>query len=84
MTAVSIPALFNCAKGFPASTPSSCFSSPTSTMRGSLSEVAIRSRPRICSLEASEDSSTTSTVPACAARSSRRLRGVARPSTTPV
>ncbi len=61
-TAVVIPAAFNCAKGLPASTPSSCFSSPTNTTRGRRSAVAMRSRLLICSLDESEDSSTTSTV----------------------
>ncbi|MDE0032407.1 MAG: hypothetical protein OXU75_04680 [Deltaproteobacteria bacterium] len=37
----------------------------------------------ICWLNASEDSPTTNTVLAGAVRSSRRLRGVARPSTIP-
>ena len=83
ITAVCIPARLSCSNGFPASTAPSCFSSPTSTTRGTRSVVATRSSPRICSLDASEDSSTTSTVFENEARRLRSPLAVPRPSTIP-
>ena len=62
MTAVFMPARCSCANGLPASTASSCFSSPTSTTRGMRSASAIRRRSRAWTVEANEPSSTTSTV----------------------
>ena len=63
-----MPPRWSWAKGLPASTASSCFSSPTSTTRGIRSASAIRSRSRACTVEASEPSSTTRAVLANAAR----------------
>ena len=83
ITAVFMPAACNCANGLPASTASSCFSSPTRTTRGTRKALAIRSRSRACAVEASEPSSTTSTVLPYAARMSRSPLRVSRPSATP-
>ena len=78
-----MPAAWSWAKGLPASTASSCFASPTSTSFGTRSTPAIRSRSRAWTVEASEPSSTTSTVLANAARISRAPFLVSRPSATP-
>ena len=68
MMAVFMPACRSWAKGLPASTASSCFASPTRTSFGMRSTLAILSRSRAWTVEASEPSSTTSTVLANAAR----------------
>ena len=71
IVAVFMPASCNCANDLPASTASSCLESPTSTTRGMRRTLAMRSRLRACTVEASEPSSTPRTVFANAARISR-------------
>ena len=83
IAAVFMPAAWSCAKGLPASTASSCFSSPTSTTRGMRKRSAILSRSRAWTVEASEPSSTTSTVFANTPRISFSPFAVIRPAATP-
>ena len=83
ITAVFMPARCSCANGLPASTASSCFSSPTNTTRGIPSAFEIRRRSRAWTVGASEPSSTTSTVLANAARISRAPLRVSRPTAMP-
>ena len=83
ITAVRMPACCSWAKGLPASTASSCFSSPTRTTLGMRRVLAILSRSRVCTVEASEPSSTTSTVFAKASRIPRAPLRVSLPSATP-
>ena len=83
MVAIGMPAPCNWANALPASTASSCFSSPTNTTLGSRSDLAIRNRSRICTVEASEASSTTRTDFENAARMVFAPLPVRRPSAIP-
>ena len=71
------------AVGSDASTASSCFSSPTSTTRGNRSSFAMRRRFLICTVDASEASSTTRTDFENFPRSAFAPFFVSRPSATP-